>query len=445
MISEFSKPKIGTVFQEESRKLCVFEKASILVLRGWPKPAAWRKTVKSDWYHCRPEIGFLSGKLDVERPKTPNMKLPPSRPDATRNRDSVATGALAWRRWHNLTPEEVRNAIAPLPKRCWHMLSLIARCGRAALDLAHSNPALAYALASNWVFHKPAVQRPLRSARALLAKGKKQRDIMAWLGFPPTESARKILRKVERRSLRITALLYLSQSLTVPEVVKALSHLPRINASALRIATDPQLLSFATPRLLEELAMDRREDRFPEAANTLVDCLEMSLMLHPSRAPQPIENGARLHEIHGDLLLQVNRKSTRLPQVTFPMPPLHGTSKIVPVTNTRGLAEEGIVQHNCVASYANRVAIRKTHYIYSVLEPQRCTLALVRAGDNWVIGELKGVCNQPATPATRKAVQQWLTASKVKCGMATHENAAHLEDERYAHELEALAVEEIPF
>jgi len=39
------------------------------------------------------------------------------------------------------------------------------RC-EGTFDLISSNPALAYCLASNWVFHQPKVARPLRSAEA---------------------------------------------------------------------------------------------------------------------------------------------------------------------------------------------------------------------------------------------------------------------------------------
>jgi hypothetical protein len=195
-VQEFSTPRIGTIFQKSRGKLFSFDVSSISVMAVWPKPLAWRKTRRRGWYHYRPKITIPAGPLDAV------VRIQPAHPgpDGEQDRPPVVEPLfpfeLAWRRWYDRIPVEVRNAIAPFRSRHWQLLSLVARCGNAALDLLIANPALAYALASNWIFHKPAVQRPLRSARALLAKGKRQRDILEWLSFPATEAFRKLLMKV---------------------------------------------------------------------------------------------------------------------------------------------------------------------------------------------------------------------------------------------------------
>ena len=106
----------------------------------------------------------------------------------------------AWLRWHATIPAEIRQIVHHFPERQWHMLSFLARCGEAAYDLTAANPALAFALASNWVYHCPPVRRPPRAARALLQRGKKQRDVLVWLVFPGTKAARKMLVKVIRNA-----------------------------------------------------------------------------------------------------------------------------------------------------------------------------------------------------------------------------------------------------
>jgi hypothetical protein len=55
-----------------------------------------------------------------------------------------------------LVPAEVRMELERYAERRWHLLSVMARCP-GALDLSRANPALLFALANNWVFHKPAV------------------------------------------------------------------------------------------------------------------------------------------------------------------------------------------------------------------------------------------------------------------------------------------------
>jgi hypothetical protein len=323
---------------------------------------------------------------------------------------------LAWRHWCDRIPVEIRNAIAPFRSRHWHLLSFVARCGDAARDLLLGNPVLAYALASNWIFHKPAVQRPLRSARALLAKGKKQRDILEWLNFPATEAFRKMLMKVSPKSVTVPALFYLRQQASTPDAMKALSHVPRINASVIRIATDPELLPYAAPNLLAEISTPSLTDERPEAAYILRDTLDMLRTLAPDRTPAPVTSARALHELHETLITELNRRNPpapALPDPPFPAPPLKGTDDIVPLTDAQQLAEEGFLQRNCVASYIYRVTALKT-YIYRVLAPERCTLAVVKKRDRWVLAELKLAGNGAASPATREAVQQWI-ASRSAC------------------------------
>jgi hypothetical protein len=380
----------------------------------WPKPLAWRKTRRRGWYHYRPKITIPAGPLDAI------VRIQPAHPgpDGEQDRPPVVEPLfpfeLAWRRWYDRIPVEVRNAIAPFRSRHWQLLSLVARCGNAALDLLIANPALAYALASNWIFHKPAVQRPLRSARALLAKGKRQRDILEWLSFPATEAFRKLLMKVSPKAVSVPALFYLRQNANTPGTMKALSHLPRINASVIRVGTDPDLLPYATPNLLAELAMDSMEDERPQSAYILRDTIDMMRTLNPDRDPVPVASRRALHELHETLIVELNLQqppSPDLPAPPFPAPPLEGTIDIVPLTDAQQLAEEGFLQRNCVASYVCRVASLKRAYVYKVLAPERCTLAVTRRRDRWVLAELKRAGNTAASPATRAAIQRWIASN----------------------------------
>jgi hypothetical protein len=407
----FRTPRDGVVFHPDTGKLYVYQPSTIEVMVAWPKPAAWKKTRgRPYWVHFRPEITIPRGDLerrialrDPDADEKGQLWLPCCRP--IRHRDPVVQAELRHLRWFATIPREVRELIAPFPDRHWHLLSLIARCGPAARDLVVSNPALAYALASNWVFHKPAVRRPLRSARALLAPGRKQREILGWLGFPATEWARRLLRKIPVSSVGILRLLYLRDSLADAAVHKLLSHLPRINAGVIRIVTDPALRRHATPRLLEEVAHDPHEDRRPRAAFLLRDCLAMHR--GPARFPA-LRSLARLREVHDSLAEELWGEARSLRNVAFPPPPLEGTPNIVPITDLWELEEEGRIQRNCVASYAHRILASRKVYIYRVLAPERCTLSVARRGDRWVLSEIRSACNRPASPETIRVVQEWI-------------------------------------
>ena len=75
------------------------------------------------------------------------------------------------RQAHNLAvARRLSKVRSRLGREVWQQVEALIRCGESALDLVRSNPALAYLVASNWVFHQPAVRQPLRSARALLRK-----------------------------------------------------------------------------------------------------------------------------------------------------------------------------------------------------------------------------------------------------------------------------------
>ncbi len=418
MAEPFIAPRPGTAFEEQRGKLLLFERDAISVMVGWPEPGAWTKTRDHPvWRRYRPDIRLPANDLDG-RIATLSLALDEGGqlllgPCFVRPLGLAHRRELLWLRWCATIPEESRSVIAPFPSRHWHLLSFVARCGPAAMDLVLTNPALAYALASNWVYHVPRVRQPLRSARALLKSGKKQRDILAWLGFPATEAARRVLAKVVRRSISITGLLYLRQSMAFPRIMKILSHLPRINTGAIRIATDPELLPLATPSLLAEIALSRIEDRSPEASHLLRDSLEMLRAVRgPAPRFPPLRGLGDLFALHETLILEMTRiERSAGPLQVFPPPPVPGTEKIIPITTSDELLEEGRIQKNCVGSYAARIAMRRQLYVYRVLLAQRCTLSLARAGNRWVLAELAQAGNAKPSRETRQAVEKWLAAA----------------------------------
>ncbi len=414
---KFRKTKSGTIFKPETGTLYDFCYDRIKVMRGWPEPLAWRKTRKKPiWICCRPQISKtpvndLDGRIrQLENPYQERCQTllpffdPPDVPRSNR-------AQLAWFKWFNTIPRDVRRLMAPFSSRQWHMLSFLARCGPAAADLTESNPALAFALASNWVYHKPPVQRPLRSVRALL--NKKQRHILTWLGFPGTEAARRVFAKIPPPSVNISGLFYVGEAIKDPQVAKTLSHLQRLNAGAIRIATDPEFLSFASFNLLEEVAHRRNEDRRPRAAYLLRDSLNMHRLLFPGdKKFRPVRSLSRLAELHDSLIEDLNRAHVNNTGVPFPPPPVEGTEQIVPITTERELVEEGRIQHNCVASYADQVAVQQRVYIYRVLTPQEhCTLAIRRRQNTWTVSELMRTCNETPSPETHRIVRSWMAGA----------------------------------
>jgi len=421
-MDKFSKVRAGTFFDPGSGKLYIFRPDYISVRVAWPRPMAWQKSDRNpSWSLFRPKINIPAGDLQEKINRLSTHQDENGQIVFNyyfrRNEKFRRKKELAKLQWYNTIPIEVRNIIARYRDRHWHLLALIARCGPAAFDLATTNPALAFALASNWVFHKPPVQRPLRSARALLKKGKKQRDIAGWLGFPETESARKILKKVPHSSITISSLLYLRDGMKDQNVLKTLQHLKRINLGVIRIITDLELRPYASFNLLDEVSQSKGENSYPGTAYLLKDVMDMIEIVYQNRRRMPvIKSITQLGIMHDSLVdeIAMNVPIDNEHYQEFPPPPIEGNEFIRPITTMEELLEESKVQHNCVASYGRRIAVEQNTYIYKVLEPERCTLSIIRKGDIWVLSELRKAHNKMPAEGTVRVVERWLAENYSK-------------------------------
>lgn len=96
------------------------------------------------------------------------------------------------------------------------------------------------------------------------------------------------------------------------------------------------------------------------------------------------------------------------PDNILPPPPLPGNKNIVPVRSYAELLEEGHAMQHCAGSYAE--SVRNGHsYIYKVLNPERATLEIARAGaSGWAVAQIRGVANSRVTQETLRCVERWM-------------------------------------
>lgn len=423
MNSDFRPTKAGSAFRPETGKLYIFKSGSVQVMTAWPKPMAWEKThSKPFWRHCRPDIRIPYG--DLENGKR-GSRIHKNKEDDQEMDEmllkmyalfemSPTSGVVRKARfrenmveWAKLIPREIRQLVGRYPKRQWHMLSFLARCGDAAKDLSASNPALAFMLASNWVFHKPAVKWPMRASRSLLRK--KQCDILPWLGFPGTESARKVIGKIRYPSIRILPLLYLRQAMFDPETMKILSHLPALNLGAMRILSDPVLRQFISPSLIHEISRSKNEDNVAKTASLMYRCKQLLDLKYPEGYTKgPIKSVKAIKEMKDDLMKNFKAESLNGNGIAFQKPPVYGTADIIPITNSRELFNEAEEQRNCISDFITNIALDRTFYVYRVLRPQRCTLALMDSGERWILFDIKTRSNGFVDRDTLFLVSKWL-------------------------------------
>jgi hypothetical protein len=381
-------------------------------MRAWPEPMAWVKTPKRPWKGTRKwaDVALVEAFKRFQRPVDPPLpqdeyKFTPAAIQALMHEGLVAEDIeeqriRAWKLSRQMWKEQIecvqpfidqipagiRTIIAPLSHRAWHMLSLLARCP-GAIDLYHSNPALAYALSGHWLYRERRVKDPLRSARALVYK--RQRDILAWMGFPATKSTQRIFQKIEIAELHPMALQYMKAALADPERRQVLSHLPVIKPEVLALVLNPELFGRVAMSFLMELSEPDATSR--ALTRILYDTLRMDRMHGGGHLPACFHSIRRMHQAHDELTARGNRIAFSR-NLDFPEPPYAGTADFEPIRTLKELVTEGEQMRHCVASYADRIA-GGTYYVYRVLKPVRATLAIHWHANRWTAHELQGFGN----------------------------------------------------
>lgn len=310
-------------------------------------------------------------------------------------------------------PEGVVDVVARFPARHWELLVFVAQCGAGALDLLDANPALGFMVGNTRAFRRTPGTEPMVAARLLLMSGRSQREILTWLGFPGTETVRRIVRKIEHRALTFPLLRALRRQIGDATCQQRLVHLPRITKTVLILAGDGTL-HLLSPALLRRLA--EREVRGASALpRLLADTNRMWRQVHEGQSPPPFASLARLRLEHDRLATTVNWAEVQGSREDVARSPLPGNESILPLDTLALLVEEGQAQRNCVASYAARVR-RGECFIYRVLTPTRATLSVVKRAGRWRIDALEGPANARVPAKTRAAVQEWLDTSQPPSG-----------------------------
>lgn len=463
-------------------KLYRFEKKSVLVLAPWPEPQAWFKSHRKGWHSSRKRADkvftdALYAKSDIDtdvfgldNENNPRLKMwsgdpacpdpeelahyvrahgvEPQHPDEIlEERRKIKERRAQYEKWRwvvqyvrhlqapyfDAIPEEVRNELLRYGSRRWHLFCLFARCP-GSLDLSRSNPALCYALASNWVFHKPAVRLPLRAARSLIAK--KQKHVLAWLGFPGTEPARRIMAKLDPRVLNVRFLLRFREVLGNADLVTWLSHLKQINPGVAEMVTQRRYLPFLTSRLLREASLEAAENRSQSAVWLLDDTLRMSARLPDAVRPPRFTSRRQLERVHDELARQMGQEweQNRLNRIDavpmpFPCPPFAGTESILPILTPDELHAEGRKMGHCVGVYDERV-VQGRCFIYRVTAPVRATMEIFLSDwKGWMPGQLRRVKNKLVpNPLATQLFGELLSSGKFRPSQIHQDSGAELED-----------------
>ncbi|WP_197479703.1 PcfJ domain-containing protein, partial [Oleiphilus sp. HI0132] len=171
---------------------------------------------------------------------------------------------------------------------------------------------------------------------------------------------------------------------------------------------------FKTSNLINQFGQNWSWDHFDQSFDDTINMGEelgipkiLSLIL-------ACNNLRSLKQLHDKLAVKINEKEcSNTPLIYYTEPPVRGNEFVIPITNNHALMNEGTVQHNCVASYHNRIILRK-YYVYKILKPERATLGLkLKEGKFHSIDQIKICFNSDVSKKTLEQVEEWLIMSKI--------------------------------
>ncbi len=404
--------------------LCVRKPGFTLNITGWPEPKAVRLTAGTSWWTAfQPDFRLVHpyrpGKCLKKKKAAAKLNEQTSFDFFDQTKQAVPASRLtpdqqkkrAFDSFRFSLPKDVARILEAFRTHQWPLLVLL-RYDVGGVDLAESNPALAFFLAQKMNCDRDMIAS-LRCATM------RQKDVLEVLEFEPSKRAVNLFRKVCPASITgdnwwsVVQLLHREAA----EPKSYLNHLQVINSGVMEIMLDPGAAQVVTPTLLEEVANDRSENYRGRVVHLITSTLNMQEQLQNGRNCDSFTNVHRLREIHEQVSENYRRRIRQLSEVNdqssdyFRSPPIPGIpGKIEPITSPQGLVNEGEEQGNCVSSYASRVR-SGTSFIYRVLQPQRATLSIVRANvgsTDWEISELEAKFNTEASEEVEEFVSAWL-------------------------------------
>ncbi len=392
-------------------------------LRLWPAPAFLVEGPKGVWTDVEsPGDDFnLTAICEVRnefaqryRPKHPELV-----DSILKNSDSVSSDDLSFELQYLLTlqqrieererflsviPSDLLQLVRRFPEEHFRLLQLFATHAD-AVQLAQSNPMLAFLLATNRIWRGT----PEGASAEVLASVLrcKRANILKWLGFPRADdSLVRLTGKVDPWACRVELVAGLRETLRDAQARERLRHLRRINPGCMAIAADWALFGRVSSRMLHEVAENRAEDRQPCTAVSLRTLLNLERGNRLSDCPAVFTTRAKLYDALGSAAAYLDLEQLQPLGLTFPAP-LCDTRDIQALTTPEDVFKEAEEQQNCVSTLIPQLAAGKLA-LYRVLSPERATLSLRRHGKSWLLGELEAADNTPVSRETGEQVKRWL-------------------------------------
>ena len=381
-------PLTNTLFGFEGKLQRAYELAPPRARMRWQNARDWCAVDTPDPFDFRDALGRVEAYTGPGRGA--------ERPD-------TSTQALA--DFLSLIPQEVKTELGVYRSRSWQMLQFL-HDSPAAVELSQTNKALALALTAMPEFTGQSADPSLSRAKTWVTR--RRRDIVRMLGFEERRAVVRILSRVVAETLDIKPLLWLRHALRVRETRDRLCHLQRINHGVVALLINHHLLPAVSSHLLHDVSVEPAFDSNSHRIDRLLDDT-VEMLTCTGRYDVVFNSLRKLREVHDDLAWTLRKEAPAVDEQLAECPVAGLDGVIEPLLTSHEIWREGVAQRNCVGSphYLKRVKAGR-RFLYRVLSPQRCTLAIAPSGRGWTILELECAGNRAAEKATWRWVRGWL-------------------------------------
>jgi hypothetical protein len=443
-------------------ELCIRTDLSQMRLRWRPEPLAEELLPgRTRWLAFWPDFRLVRPGETPAQGGQAGAPMPAGGADE-QAQDRKADAFIAFR---NELPPELVALVEPFLSHQWALLVMLHH-QPSTVDLALSNPVLAYCLASNNEFRGTHVKAA--AFQAISHSYARQRAILEWLGFPGTEAMVRLMRKIPPQSAAPSILRRLRIAVARDSrVIELLAHQPLVTTGVLELVVTLSILDVVTPKLLLEVSRQQPEAGGQSVADALHGSMDLLRSFAPRRRVAPftrVEDALRFreevdaeHAAHQERMaealqrfreevaaahaahqqrraealqrarterwaqlrranqqaLERHRRLQEQERRSFPRPPVPGTPDIIPLTSVAQLKAEGREMRHCVGQYGTLVDSGAT-YVYRVMAPERATLSIVRGEEGcWRRADIKAKSNRKVGAETVGTVDAWLRRYRV--------------------------------
>jgi hypothetical protein len=380
-----------------------FREGSVQVIEPWPLPAAWTKRDGKPWRALRPWVD-LSAVSQHHRP--------------------FSWTSVAELEALEQVPQDIAQAVvdAHLDRLQWASLQFAARVP-GGLHLLRDVPLLGAALSCAYTLRPVPVQRPLRSARALLRRGrgkKTWRRVAAWLGFEGSQAFVNTLRRVKLEPSRpwsVELFEGIRAAWRQPRAKKLLLHAGQLDLDSVQLivtAMELGVIDHLHPAVVAAAFNAGLETTVPRRFGEVAGAWPT---VHPGRPLPVVKSAEALDALRERLRHEIEAKfavpTIEIPEA-FPPPPLPPLPGVRALSTAAELREEAVAMSNCLhLDHWDEWTRMRLGYAYSVtVNPHNRADVWIAPDPNrpgcFEVQEVRGPSNEPPSEPCKRLVELWI-------------------------------------